>query len=126
MAIMQKRPKRKSSGARYGKTHGKKLREMGNEPTVPKIGEAKFKHVRTVGGNQKIRRMSATKINAIDPKTNKAIVATMQNVIENTANRHFVRTNALTKGAVVDTDKGKVKITSRPAQDGCVNGVIVA
>ncbi|PIN80244.1 30S ribosomal protein S8e [Candidatus Woesearchaeota archaeon CG10_big_fil_rev_8_21_14_0_10_34_8] len=125
MAIHQLRPRRKVTGSRYITARGKKLREMGNEPTLPSIAEDKFKHVRTMGGNDKVRRMSALKINAIDPKTRKAVVATMKNVVENPANRHYVRMNALTKGAIVDTDKGKVRITSRPAQDGCVNGVIV-
>ena len=123
MAILQRRPKRKVSGSRYIKARGKKLREMGNEPTLPTIAKAKVKLVRVQGGNQKIRRMAATKINVIDPKTRKAVIATMKNVINNPANRHYTRMNALTKGAVVETDKGKVRITSRPAQDGCVNGV---
>jgi small subunit ribosomal protein S8e len=126
MAIMQRRSKRKATGGRYHKSRGKKLREMGNEATVPKIGDAKVKHIRTTGGNEKLRVMNATKINVIDFKTKKAVIATMKNVVENPANRHYVRMNALTKGAVVDTDKGKVRITSRPAQDGCMNGVIVA
>jgi small subunit ribosomal protein S8e len=125
MAIMQHRPKRKATGSRYVRARGKKLREMGNEPTLPRIAEAKTKHVRTVGGNQKVRVMAANKINTVDPVTKKAVVATMKNVVENAASRHFVRMNALTKGAIVETDKGKVRITSRPAQDGCVNGVIV-
>ncbi|MCK4550975.1 MAG: 30S ribosomal protein S8e, partial [Candidatus Aenigmarchaeota archaeon] len=46
-------------------------------------------------------------------------------VLENKANPHFIRQKLLTKGAVVKTDAGKVKITSRPAQDGVVNGVVV-
>ncbi|MFH1511592.1 MAG: 30S ribosomal protein S8e, partial [Candidatus Woesearchaeota archaeon] len=33
--------------------------------------------------------------------------------------------NIITKGTIVDTDKGKVRITSRPGQDGTLNGVLV-
>lgn len=98
---------------------------MGNNPTLPSIGEKKAKIIRTKGGGIKIRVMAANTINVIDPSTKKAIKVTMKNVTENPANRHYVRQNALTKGAVVDTDKGKVRITSRPAQDGCLNGVLL-
>ncbi len=125
MAIRHYRPKRKSSGSRYITSRGKKLYEMGNDPTLPSIGEKKVKIMRTKGGGRKIRVMAANVINAIDPFTKKAMQIPMKNVIENPANRHYVRRNALTKGAIVDTDKGKVRITSRPAQDGCLNGVLL-
>ena len=125
MAIVQFRPKRKSTGSRYISARGKKLLEMGNVPTLPPIGEKKLKVVRTKGGGKKIRTMAATIVNVIDPSTKRAVKATMKYVAENPANRHYVRTNALTKGAVVETDKGRVRITSRPAQDGCMNGVLV-
>ena len=46
-------------------------------------------------------------------------------VLENSANTHFVRRNIVTKGAVVETEIGKVKITSRPGQKGIVNGVLI-
>lgn len=45
---------------------------------------------------------------------------------ENPANIHYVRRNIITKGAVVDTSVGKVKITSRPGQSGSLSGVKVA
>ncbi len=125
MAIVQYRPKRKVSGSRYITARGKKLRETGNKPTLPSIAEKKFKVLRTKGGNQKVRVMAAQIINAIDPSTKRALKVTMKTVVENPANRHYVRMNALTCGAVVETNHGKCRITSRPAQDGCVNGVLV-
>ncbi|MEK6920332.1 MAG: 30S ribosomal protein S8e [Nanoarchaeota archaeon] len=103
----------------------KKLREMGKVPTLPPIGERKIKVMRTKGAGIKNRIMAATIVNVIDPSTKHALKATMKYVAENPANRHYVRRNALTRGAIVETDKGRVKITSRPAQDGCVNGVLV-
>lgn len=124
MAIIQHRPKRKSSGSRYITARTKKHWEMGSRPTLPTIAEKKGKIIRTKGGGFKVRVMAATLINVLDPATKKAMQATMKYVTENPANRHYVRTNALTKGAIVETDKGRVRITSRPAQDGCVNGVL--
>ena len=46
-------------------------------------------------------------------------------VVDNPANRNFVKRNIMTKGTVVETDKGKVRITSRPGQEGSLNGVLV-
>ena len=49
----------------------------------------------------------------------------MVTVLDSPADANFVRRNILTKGAVVDTDKGKVRVTSRPGKDGVINGVLV-
>ena len=47
-------------------------------------------------------------------------------VVENPANRHFVRRNIMTKGTVIETEKGKARITSRPGQDGTINAVLIS
>ena len=60
-----------------------------------------------------------------DPKAKKCSKATIKNVSGNPANRHFVRRNIITKGAVVETDKGKARITSRPGQEGTINAVLI-
>lgn len=125
MAITHTRPHRKPSGGKY-KFISKKKKQMGNIPTLPNIAKRVFRPIRTLGGDQKNRILSSETINVIDLKTKKAFPAKMLNVIDNPASSYYVRRNALTKGAVVNTDKGKVRITSRPAQDGCVNGVLVA
>jgi small subunit ribosomal protein S8e len=44
---------------------------------------------------------------------------------ENPANRNFARMNILTKGAIVDTEVGSIRITSRPGQHGLVNAVLL-
>lgn len=125
MAIVQtKRQGRKPSGGRY-KTVGKKKKFFGNIPTLPNIGVKRAKTMRLLGGNSRHRLLAGEIVNVMDPKTNKAKKTTMTNVVDNPANRHYVRRNALTKGAIVETELGKVQITSRPAQDGCVNGVLV-
>ena len=49
----------------------------------------------------------------------------IKNVLETPSNRFFARQNILTKGTIVQTELGKVKITNRPTQEGSVNGVLV-
>jgi len=125
MAIFQDRSKRKASGGRYKSNTYRRNAQTGRLPSMTTIGERKVRAVRTIGGNRKIKLHAVNKVNILDPKTKKSVVAEIKGVIDSTANRHFIRRNILTKGAVVDTSKGKVKITNRPGQEGYANGVFV-
>ena len=51
------------------------------------------------------------------------VKAKIENVISNPANINFTRRNIITKGCICKTDKGDVKITSRPGQSGNLQGV---
>lgn len=79
---------------------------------------------RTLGGHHKTSLISAKEINVADKK-GKTIMTDILNVIENPANPNLVRRNIMTKGTVVETKLGKVKVTSRPGQEGSVNGVLL-
>lgn len=124
--ITQHRPKRKHTGSRYKSYRGKRLFEKGNSPTLPNIAERKAKTISTIGGNIKVRLMADNIMNLTDPKTKKTSKVKIKIVVENPANRHYARRNALTKGAIVETEAGKARITSRPAQDGIVNGILIS
>ena len=63
--------------------------------------------------------------NVFDKKSGKAKLVEIKTVVENPANRNFVRRNILTKGAIVETELGKAKITSRPGQQGFLNAVLL-
>lgn len=125
MAIWQGKSVRTSTGARAKSNRNKRKMEFGREAAETKIGDRKIKTIRTKGGNEKIRLTVEQKINVVDPKTQKVQLAEITSVIENHANSHFVRRNIITKGAVVETSAGKVKVTSRPGQDGIINGIII-
>ncbi|MFC1691723.1 30S ribosomal protein S8e [Nanoarchaeota archaeon] len=123
--ITQIRSLRKSTGGRYKSKISKRKFSMARSPSATKIGSRKPKSLRCIGGNRKVRLLSSDTVNVLDPKTKKHSKATIQTVDENPANQHFIRRNILTKGSIVDTDKGKVKITSRPGQQGSVDGILV-
>ena len=55
----------------------------------------------------------------------KTVRATVKNVVGNDADPNYIRRNIVTKGAVLDTDQGLVKVTSRPGMHGVVSGVLV-
>ena len=66
--------------------------------------------------------MQATSVNVNDPKTGKTIRSKITSVLENDADPNFVRRNIITKGAIAQTEAGKVRITSRPGMEGVVSG----
>ncbi len=125
MAIYQARSKRGKTGTRFKQRVAKKAHELGREPSFTGIGENRTINVRGMGNNRKYRTLAADFANILDKKTKKFTKAKIKTVVENPANRNYVRRNIITKGAIVETDKGKARITSRPGQDGTVNAVLV-
>jgi small subunit ribosomal protein S8e len=117
--------RRKPTGGRRVQARSKRSTEISSEKQFALIGEVKRKIYRKTGGNNLVRVLSADKVSVNDPKTGKTKVATMKTVVESPADPNHVRRNILTKSAVVDTDMGQVRITSRPGQDGVINGVIL-
>ena len=90
------------------------------------IGKRRAKSVRTRSAYRKVSVLAADTANLFDPKTKKYGQAKIKTVVENPANRHFIRRNIMTKGTVIDTNKGKARITSRPWQDGAINAVLIS
>ena len=78
-----------------------------------------------MSNHQKVRLWGADVANLYDPKTNKYEQIKIKTISGNPANRHFIRRNIMTKGAIIETEKGKARITSRPGQDGVVNAVLI-
>ncbi|NCO96578.1 MAG: 30S ribosomal protein S8e [Candidatus Aenigmarchaeota archaeon CG_4_10_14_0_8_um_filter_37_24] len=98
--------------------------QSGSIPLLTELGKEKKFIISCRGGIKKIKVAKAEFINVIDSK-NKAKKVKILGVIDNPASPNYVRRGIITRGAIVKTDLGNVKITSRPSQDGVVNGVIV-
>ena len=125
MAISQGKSTRSPSGARNVANRGKRKAELGRDPAETRVDEKRLRKIRTRGGNEKLRLATANKINLTDVKSGKTQVTDILGVIENDANPNYVRRNIVTKGAVVETPEGNAKVTSRPGQDGVVNGILI-
>ena len=123
MAISQGKSTRLPSGARNVANRGKRKAELGRDPAETRVDEKRLKKIRTRGGNEKLRLATANKMNLTDPATGKSQVVDVLGVIENSANPNYVRRNIITKGAIVETPEGNAKVTSRPGQDGVLNGI---
>jgi len=126
MARAQTRPRRKQTGARYVAYRKKKLHELGREPAYTHLDKKRARKIRGRNAIRKMRLLSAETANLFDPKEKKYSQAKIKSVLENPADGHFVRRNIMTKGTVIDTEKGKARITSRPGQDGAINAVLIS
>ena len=49
----------------------------------------------------------------------------IKNVAETPSDRFLAKQNILVKGAIIDTEIGKARITNRPGQEGFINAVIL-
>ena len=124
MVLSQRRPKRTATGSRYKKDRRKRLFEKASHPIHTKIDDRKAKVVRTKGGNKKFKLLR-TKIANVIGKDKKCYKVEITNVLENPADRQLVRRNIITKGCIIETEKGNAKVTSRPGQDGTINAVLI-
>ena len=117
--------RRKPSGGRKVQARGKRSTEISSEKQMALIGESKTKIYRRTGGNTLVRVLAADKVSINNQKTGKTTLGTIENVVENESDPNYVRRNVLVKGAIIETDKGRVRITSRHGKDGVINGILV-
>ena len=113
------------SGSVYKEWRKKKLRELGSDPSHTKLAARKVQSSRVIGGNRKLRMLSCDTANLYDPKSKSSKMAKIKTIVENPANSNFIRRNIMTKGAIIDTEFGRARITSRPGQHGTVNAVLI-
>ena len=123
MTKWQLPPRKKTTGGAI-KKHGKKNRlQRGRDYLPTRIAEPKIKQKRVLGGNTKRIALSINIANvSVDGKHQKVKILS---VAENSADSQFVRRNIITKGAVIQTELGKARVTSRPGQEGTVNAVLI-
>ncbi|MFH1789065.1 MAG: 30S ribosomal protein S8e [Candidatus Altiarchaeota archaeon] len=113
----------------HGKvTKARKKRKIhtGRVFSETQIQEKKQKKLKTKGGGEKIKLLAGNKVNVvIDGKNVSCDVTGLE---DNPANRDYTRRKIITKGALLsaktpDGKEIKVKVTSRPGQDGVINAI---
>ncbi len=125
MARSQAQSRRKYTGKKYKHFHKKRKRELERPPINTVVGKEKKKQQRVWGGNYKLKLFSSAYINVTDPTTNKTSRVKILKFESNAASKDMNRRKVLTKGAIVETELGKTRITSRPGQHGLLNGVLI-
>lgn len=121
----QGKSRRKYTGGRRIASKGKRKSEIGREAAEPHLDETRRKNVDTLGGNRKVRLLRCNMANLTDPSNNTTRQVSIETVVDNNSNKHYVRRNILSRGGIVRTEMGNARITSRPGQDGVVNAVLI-
>jgi small subunit ribosomal protein S8e len=124
MTIVHDKSLRKPTGGRYKNVRAKRKYLMASKPSLTGIGAERLRERRVRGGTVKQGLLLVEVVNLYDPKTKKHIKAKIKTVKESNANRNFVRRNILTKGAVIETDKGLAIVTNRPGQEKIINAIL--
>lgn len=127
MSYFQGRDNRKPTGGRLHTSREKRRYELGSSPTETAMsskGDVK-KVSRCYGGNIKVRLDEVAFVNVTDPKTNATKKVKVLKVKDNPSNVDYARRGVITKGALLETEMGDAKVTSRPGQHSTLNAVLV-
>jgi small subunit ribosomal protein S8e len=127
VGVYQWRDHKKRTGGKKNWYYKVKRKYAYGSPFVPAIlGEKhEVKHVRARGGNLKLRVRETSFAIVANPKTGEAKKVKVKAVLETPANREYARRNIIVKGAIIETELGKARVTSRPGQDGIINAVLI-
>lgn len=118
------RCKRGGRGSHTKKFADKIRLHVGGHFVETKVGEEnKVAEKRVRGGNKKLVMSVASFANIVTKQGTKKVK--VKGVIETPSNRHYARKGIITKGTIIDTEAGKAKVTSRPAQQGVLNAVLL-
>ena len=115
--------KQKPSGGKRKSYRKKKKYEIKKFLKQVKIGERKAKVLRVRGGNRKVVLLKDNYANVSVGDVVKRVK--ILNVVETPSNRFLAKSNIITKGAIIETEIGKAKITNRPGQEGMINAVLI-
>jgi small subunit ribosomal protein S8e len=116
---------RKVTGGRRRPAQKKRRADIGRAPADTHIGEGRTRIIRSFGGNCQVIALRADYANVTNPRNGETRKVKIETVEKNTANPNYVRRNLLTKGAVIKTELGSARITSRPGQNGIINALLL-
>ncbi|MCE4624321.1 MAG: 30S ribosomal protein S8e [Desulfurococcales archaeon] len=129
MGVYQWRDHKKRTGGKRNWYYKVKRKYATGRPFVPAVftpeEEHEVKPVRARGGNVKLRLRKTYFAVVSNPKTGESKKVKIKAVIVTPANREFARRNIIVKGAIIETEIGRARVTSRPGQDGIVNAVLI-
>src|SRR5215472_3553052 len=118
--------KRKPTGGVKRNWRGKRAFEAGGEPVETVLGPVKKRFIGVRGGSTKVVLASADWAVVTDKTSGKTTKSKLLRVVRNPANVDYQRRGVITKGAIVDTEVGQARVTSRPGQHGVINAVLVS
>ena len=113
---------KKISGGKYHAMRKKKLYERHSPARLTTLGAKKVKALKQKGGEIKRVLLATDHAFVLDQKTKKGKKVKIKAVLQIPSNRYLK--NVLMKGAIIDTEMGKARITNRPGQEGNIFAVL--
>lgn len=126
MSYYQGNDLRKPTGGLKRRHRGKRKYELGSPPANTSLSDTEERVVvRVRGGNKEVVLKKALYINIAVPSEGAVKKTKVIDVVETPSNPQNARFKIITKGTIVKTELGLAKVTSRPGQDGILNGVLI-
>lgn len=116
--------KRKLTGGARKANRSRRSYEKDGYAAETVLGTTEMYHRRMRGGELKTSLRSAEFANVRDLNSGKTTKTKITRVLGNPANRDYERRGVITRGAMIATELGNAKVTSRPSQDGVINAVL--
>ena len=118
--------KRKHTGGLIKHTRGRRSDEKDSFSVDTLLGDHSIRVKNSRGGNVKVSLVSDNSVNVIDKSNNSIKKVAITRVLKNPSNRDYERRGVITRGAILDTELGKVRVLSRPGQSGIINGILIS
>ena len=117
--------KRKHTGGLIKHTRSRRSDEKDSFSVDTLLGDHSIRVKNSRGGNVKISLVSDNFVNVIDKSNNSIKKGAINRVLKNPSNRDYERRGVITRGAILDTELGKVRVLSRPGQSGIIDGILI-
>ena len=118
--------KRKHTGGLIKHTRNRRSDEKDSFSVDTLLGDHSIRVKNSRGGNVKVSLVSDNSVNVIDKSNNSIKQVAITRVLNNPSNRDYERRRVITRGAILDTELGKVRVLSRPGQSGIINGILIS
>ena len=117
--------KRKHTGGLIKHTRSRRSDEKDSFSVDTLLGDHSIRVKNSRGGNIKVSLVSDNSVNVIDKSNNSIKKVAINRVLKNPSNRDYERRGVITRGAILDTELGKVRVLSRPGQSGIIDGILI-
>ena len=117
--------KRKHTGGLIKHTRNRRSDEKDSFSVDTLLGDHSIRVKNSRGGNVKVSLVSDNSVNVIDKSNNSIKKVAITRVLKNPSNRDYERRGVITRGAILDTELGKVRVLSRPGQSGIIDGILI-
>jgi small subunit ribosomal protein S8e len=117
--------KRKLTGGVKVPNRGRRAYEQHGYAIETKVKKDMRKVKKVKGGGLKVKCLSTQYANVLDLASKQTKKVKINRLKTNPASKDLTRKGVITKGAILETELGDAKVTSRPGQDGIVNAILL-